>query len=139
MDNEDLERIVNLIPELKFKFVGSFSASTFIVPTRPNTFVIVNVDSLGSPGEHWITIGNKDGVYFYGDSLGKPIKDYPNVKFQLGNLGWHYKQFLQLNHSKLQVLPLCGLYSIYFAWKMFGNIAHVYTDFDLLRLFCKLL
>jgi hypothetical protein len=60
MDNKSLADIIENIPILKYKFLGSFPANFFPVPHN-ETFIIINTDNSDSEGSHWIMIANRKG------------------------------------------------------------------------------
>ena len=68
MDNQSLQQIIERIPELKFKYIGSFP--TDFIPNLPNlSFAIINTASSKEVGEHWILIARLNRNYYYADSL----------------------------------------------------------------------
>ena len=108
MDNFPLQQIVNRIPLLKFRYLGSFPSD--YVPTFDNdTFAIINTQPSNMQGEHWIMIANFRHEFFFADSLG--CKGYKFLKNQ------HYKQMMP---ARLQSHPSkCGFYTIYAAFRLF--------------------
>ena len=55
MDDIALRQIIDLIPLLKYRYLGSFPADR--VPNLPNdTFAIVNTEPSYMSGEHWVMI-----------------------------------------------------------------------------------
>ena len=57
MDNFALQQIINRIPLLKVRYLGSFPSD--YVPTLDNdTFAIINTQPSNMQGEHWIMIAN---------------------------------------------------------------------------------
>ncbi len=112
MDNKLLRQIIDKIPVLKHKYIGSFPANQ-LPPTLPfNSFAIVNTDVSSETGSHWILLANMDGRLFYGDSMGLPIHKYQNIKtFQ----GFHRLVFEQVQKTQ----GLCGFYCIFIACRLF--------------------
>ena len=75
MDNTSLKQIVDRIPLLKYRYIGSFLSD--FVPTLPNdTFAIINTQPSNMPGEHWIMTAMFHYVKYFADSLGLFIKSY---------------------------------------------------------------
>ena len=69
MDNFALQQIINRIPRLKFRYLGSFFSD--YVPNLDNdTFAIVNTQPSNMQGEHWIFIANFQHELYFVDSLG---------------------------------------------------------------------
>ena len=67
-DNTSLRDIIELIPELKVRYIGFFPAD--FVPKLPKfTFAIINTSPGSEVGEHWIMIGCLNRNYYYADSL----------------------------------------------------------------------
>ena len=63
MDNFALQQIINRIPLLKFRYLGSFPSD--YVPTLDNdTFAIINTQPSNMQGEHWIMIANFRHEFF---------------------------------------------------------------------------
>ena len=70
MDNVALRQIINRIPLLKYRYIGSFSCD--YVPTLPkDTFAIINTQPNTMQGEHWIMIAKHRHQLFSADSLGR--------------------------------------------------------------------
>lgn len=109
MDDKSLEQIINRIPWLKHKFIGTFPADMVPIPPR-NKFCIINTDLSKDPGEHWILLANCGGKQFYCDSLGKTFFHYRNLQYLV------YNGIKKLDYNALQEhQQLCGFYCIYFA------------------------
>ena len=108
MDNFALEQIINRIPLLKFRYLGSFPSD--YVPTLDNdTFAIINTQPSNMQGEHWIMIANFRHELYFADSL--VCKGYSFLNNQ------HYKQMVP---ARLQSHPsVCGFYTIYAAFHLF--------------------
>ena len=96
MDNFALQQIINRIPLLKFRYLGSFPSD--YVPTLDNyTFAIINTQPSNMQGEHWIMIAKFRHELYFVDSLG--CKKYSFLKQQ-------YKQMIP---APLQSHPsVCG-------------------------------
>ena len=107
MDNFALQQIINRIPLLKFRYLGSFPSD--YVPTLDNdTFAIINTQPSNMQGEHWIMIANFRHELYFADSFG--CKGYSFLK-------QHYKQMMP---APLQSHPsVCGFYTIYAAFHLF--------------------
>ena len=107
MDNCALQQIINRIPLLKFRYLGSFHSD--YVPTLDNdTFANINTQPSNMQGEHWIIIANFRHELCFADSLG--CKGYSFLK-------QHYKQMMP---APLQSHPsVCGFYAIYAAFHLF--------------------
>ena len=79
MDNFALQQIINRIPLLKFRYLGSFPSD--YVPTLDNdTFAIINTQPSNMQGEHWIMIAKSRRKLCFADSLG--CKGYSFLKQQ---------------------------------------------------------
>ncbi len=133
MDNTALREILNRIPELKHKYMGAYPAD--FIPQLPlNTFIIVNIDAAYMEGSHWITVANRGGDIFYGDSMGLPLERYKNIQLP-------YKNIHRMVFVNLQNMSLCGMYCIYFAWTLFKGftIEKTFNDYDLLQFIYKYL
>ena len=109
MDNKSLQQINERIPELKFKYIGSFPAD--FIPNLPKlSFAINNTASSKEVGEHRILIARLTRNYYYADSLARSVT--------------HYKFFCK-NNQKLIPRPLqkmqslCGFYTIFAAFQLF--------------------
>ena len=109
MDNTSLRDIFERIPELKFRYIGSFPAD--FVPNLPKfTFAIINTSPSSGAGEHWIMIGRLNRNYYYADSLARSITHYKFLN----------KKYQKMIHRPLQKMEnLCGLYTIYAAFHLF--------------------
>ena len=108
MDNFALQQIINRIPQLKFRYLGSFPSD--YVPTLDNdTFAIINTQPSNMQGEHWILIANLRHELYFADSLG--CEGYSFVNNQ------HYKQMMP---APLQSHPsVCVFHAIYAAFHLF--------------------
>ena len=107
MDNFALQQIINRIPLLKFRYLGSFPSD--YVPTLDNdTFANINTQPSNMQGEHWIMIANSRQNLYFADSLGR--KKYSFLK----------QQYEQMMPEPLQSHPsVCGFYTIYAAFHLF--------------------
>ena len=107
MDNVSLQKIINRILLLKYRYRASFPSD--YVPTLDNeTFAIINTQPSNMQGEHWIMIANCRQILCFADSLGR--KKYSFFKQQ-------YKQMIP---EQLQSHPIvCGFYTIYTAFHLF--------------------
>lgn len=133
MDKTTLENIISQIPALKYKYLGTFAADEIPI-IKENTFVIVNTDLRYQPGTHWIMLAKKKGKILFGDSLGRPLEYYKNIRL-------YGDRVTELVTRKLQTVPLCGFYAIYFAWAVFSNV-HInqyLNDFELILFINKYL
>ena len=108
MDNFALQQIINRIPLLKFRYLGSFPSH--YVPTPDNdTFAIINTQPSNMQGEHWIKIANFRHKLYFAHALA--CKGYSFLNNQ------HYKQMMP---APLQSHPsVCGFYTIYAAFHLY--------------------
>ena len=108
MENFAVQQLINRIPLLKFRYLGSFPSD--YRPTLDNdTFAIINTQASNMQGEHWIMIANFRHEFYFADSLG--CKGYSFLNNQ------HYKQMMP---APLQSHPsVCGFYTIYAAFHLF--------------------
>ena len=120
MDNTQIEKIVALIPVLKYKFMGCYPSNLLPNDIPENSFYIVNTDVSNGRGIHWILLARKNSCYYYGDSLGRDINHYANIKFT--------RKTRKLIATKLQTDSICALYSIYFAYVLFNNLSLFNVD-----------
>ena len=68
-DNFALQQIINRIPLLKFRYLGSFPSD--YVPTLDNdTFAIISTQARNMQGEHWIMIASFLHEIYFSDTLG---------------------------------------------------------------------
>ena len=108
MDNFALQQIINRIPLLKFRYLGSFPSD--YVPTLDNdTFALINRQPSNMQGERWILIANFRHELSFADSLG--CKGYSFLNNQ------HYKQMMPAtvqSHASV-----CGFNTIYAALHLF--------------------
>ena len=108
MDNFALQQIINRIPLLKFRYLGSFP-SDYVPALDNDTFIIINTPPSNMQGEHWIMIANFRHEFYFADSLG--CKGYSFLNKQ------HYKQMMP---APLQSQPkICGFFTIYAAFHLF--------------------
>ena len=109
MDNFTLLQINERIPELRFKYMGSYPSDT--VPQLTNySFAIINSAPSNDRGEEWIMIARLDKSYYFADSLGRKRSSYPFLT----------KKFRRMVPRKLQKTDIfCGLYIIYSAFLLF--------------------
>ena len=109
MDNTSLRQIIERIPELKYRYIGSFPADC--VPRLPTfSFAIINTSPSSEAGEHWIMIARLNRTYYYADSSARPITKY---KF----LNKKYQKMIQQPVQKTD--NLCGFYTIFAAFQLF--------------------
>ena len=108
MDNFALQQIINHIPLLKVRYIGSFPSDS--VPTLDNdTFAIINTQPSKMQGEHWIMIANFRHELYFAGSFG--CKGYSFL---------NNEQYKQMMPAPLQSHPsVCGFYTIYAAFYLF--------------------
>ena len=108
MENFALHQIINLIPLLKFWYLGSFPSD--YVPTLDNdTFAIINTQPSNLQREHWIKIAIFRHQFYFADSLGCKGYSFRNNQ--------HYKQMMP---APLESHPsVCGFHTIYAAFHLF--------------------
>ena len=69
MDNFTLQQIINRVPLLKFRYLGSFPSD--YVPTPDNdTFAFTNPQNRNMQGRHWIMTAVFRQELYFADSLG---------------------------------------------------------------------
>ena len=108
MDNVSLQKIINRIPLLKYRYRGSFPSD--YVPTLDNdTFAIINTQPSNMQSEHWIKIANSSQKLYFANSLGRKKYSFLN------------QQYEQLMPDPLQShSSVCGFYTIYAAFHLFN-------------------
>ena len=68
--NVSLQEIINRIPQLKYRYLGSFRSDC--VPTLKNdTFAIINAQPSNMQDEHWIMIANSCHKIVFAEFLGR--------------------------------------------------------------------
>ena len=109
MDNISLLQIIERIPELRFKYMGSYPSDTVPQLTK-NSFAIINSTPSNDRGEHWVMIARMNKSYYFADFLGRKRSTYPFLT----------KKFRRMVPRKLQKTDhLCGFYAIYSAFLLF--------------------
>ena len=109
MDNFAVQQIINRIPLLKFRYLGSFHSE--YVPTLDNdNFAIINTQPKNVQGEHCIMIANFRHEFYFAGSLGCK-------RYSFFNNNQHYKQMMP---APLQSHPsVCGFYTKNAAFHLF--------------------
>ena len=109
MGNTSLKQIVNRIPLLKYRYMGSLPSD--FVPKLPNdTFAIINTERSNTPGEHWIKIAKIHHHMYFADFLGLSINNYLFLK----------QKHSQMVRTRQQDHPsVCGFYTIFSAFHLF--------------------
>ena len=87
MDDTSLKQIVNRIPLLKYRYMGSFP-SDFVPNLLNDTFAIISTQPSNAPGEHWIMIAKFHHELFFAESLGLSINNYPFLKQNYSQMVW---------------------------------------------------
>ena len=109
MNKFSLLQIIKRIPELRFKYMGSYTSDTVPQLTK-YSFAIINSAPSNDRGEHWIMIARMDKSYYFADSLGRKRPTYPFLA----------KKYRRMVPRKLQKTDnLCGFYAIYSAILLF--------------------
>ena len=106
MDDIALRQIIDRIPLLKYRYIGSFPSDR--VTNLPNdTFAIVNTEPSYMSGEHWVVIAKFKKQLYFADSLG-------------GSCNFLKQDYQKMVPVKLQSHPsVCGFYAIYSAFHLF--------------------
>ena len=76
MDNFPLLQIIERVPELSFKYMGSYPSDTVPQLTK-YSFAIINSAQSNDRGEHWIIIARLDKSYYFADSLERKRSTHP--------------------------------------------------------------
>ena len=97
MDYFSLLQVIERIPELRFKYMGSYPSDKVPRLTK-YSFAIVNSAPNNDRGEHWIMIARLDKTYYFADSLGQKRTTY---SFLTKNYG-------RMVPRKLQKLIICA-------------------------------
>ena len=107
MGNISLQKIINCVPLLMYRYRGPFSSD--YVPTLDNdTFAIINTQPSNMQGKDWIMIPNSHQILFFADSLGR--KMYSFLK----------QQYEQMMPVRLRSHPsVCGFYTIYAVFHLY--------------------
>ena len=100
MDNASLLQIIERIPELRFKYMGSYPSDTVPQLTK-YSFAIINSVPSNDRGEHWIMIARLDKSYYFANSLGRKRSTYPFLT----------KKFRRMVPRKLQKLIICVVFT----------------------------
>ena len=74
MDNFLLLQIIERIPELRFKYMGSYPRVPQL--TKYSFAIFISAPS-NDTGEHWIMIARLNKSYYFADSLGRKRSTYP--------------------------------------------------------------
>ena len=107
MDKIALQQIINRIPLLKFRYLGSFP-SDYVLTLDNDTFAILNTQPSNMQGEHRIMLASFRHSLFFADSLGCNRYSFLNQ---------HYKQMMT---APLQSHPsVCGFNTTYAAFHLF--------------------
>ena len=102
-------QVIERIPELRFKYMGSYPSDTVPQLTK-YSFANINSASSNDRGEHWIKIARLDKGYFFADLLGRKGSTYPFLT----------KRYRRMVPRKLQKTDnLCNFYAIYSAFLLF--------------------
>ena len=75
MDNFSLLQIIERIPGLRFKYMGSYP-SVEVPRLTKYSFAIVTSAPSNDRGEHWIMIARLDKTYHFADSFGQKRTTY---------------------------------------------------------------
>ena len=75
MDIFSLLQIIESVPELSFKYTGTYTSAKVPRPTK-YSFAIITLAPSNERGEHWVLIAQMDKTYYFADSLGSKISTY---------------------------------------------------------------
>ena len=105
MNNVSLQRLIDPIPLLKYRYRGS-SPSGYVATLDKDTFAFINTQPNNMQGEHWIVIANSRQILYFADSLGRP--------------SFLKQQYKQMMPEPLQSHPsVCGFYAICESFHLF--------------------
>ena len=109
MDNFSLLQTIERIPELEFKYMGSYTADKTPRPTKDSSAIINSVPS-NDRGKHRIRIARMDKTYCFADSFGG----------KRSTNSFLTKKYRRMIPQKLQKFNnLCGFYAIYSPFLLF--------------------
>ena len=104
-----LLQIIEKIPELKFKYMGSYPSDKVPQLTK-YSFAITNSAPSTGRGERWIMTTRLDKNYYIADSLARERSIYPFLTKK-------YRRMVPQKPQKTE--SLCGIYAIYSALLLF--------------------
>ena len=110
MDNFSLLQIIERIPELRFKYMGSYPSDKVPQLTK-YSFAIVNSAPSNDRGEHWIMMARLDKTYYISDSLDRKRTAYSFLT----------KKYRRMVPRKLQKLKTCVDFTQFFQHFFFLN------------------
>ena len=112
MDTFSLLQSIERIPELRFKYMGSYPSDEVPQLTK-YSFAIVNSAPSNDRGEHWILIARLDKTFYFAETLGR----------KRTACSFLTKKYRLVVSRKLQKTSkadnLCGFYAIYSAFLLF--------------------
>ena len=82
IDNVSLQKIINRIPSLKYRYRGSFP-SDYVTTLDNCTFSIINTQPSNIQGEHWIMIANFRQKLYFADTLGRTKYSLLKQRYEL--------------------------------------------------------
>ena len=106
-------------------FLGAYAYDE--IPSKPKKklfSLVVNTSSSHEPGDHWLVLVYRDGIYYFLDSFGRDYNDetFPNdfrgvIKKFIGS------EPCKFNRDIVQYLlsNACGDYAIYFVYRLSKN------------------
>ena len=102
-------------------FIGAHAFDE-LPPSQENDYsIIVNTEASTEPGEHWIPIVFKNGVFHFIDSYGRsPVNPLFTTKFKDTVKEYFKGHRYKYNPRMIQYIfsNTCGYYSIYFIREM---------------------
>ena len=104
MDNHSHQPFIERIPDLKFKYIGSFPAD-FIQNLPKISFAIINTALSEEVGKHWILTARLNRSYYYADSLAQSTTHY----------NFFGKKYQKKIHQPLQKMQNLGVFYAFFA------------------------
>ena len=98
-------------------FLGTYAFDELPAPPREDFSVVVNTEASTEPGDHWLAIVFKKGIFYFMDSFGRTLTSplfTQEFKKKIKDYFSNYKY--KCNHTIIQSIlsNTCGYYSIYF-------------------------
>ena len=98
-------------------FLGTYAFDELPEPPKEDFSVVVNTEPSTEPGEHWLAIVFKTGIFYFMDSFGRTITSplfSQDFKKKIKDYFSNYKYRCNPNIIQNIFSNTCGYYSIYF-------------------------
>ena len=122
--------MVNRLMESIPGFQGTFPCD-MIPKTKSNMSFIANTETSMESGEHWVAVYISDKNFYFFDSFGRSIDQFPEpFKKYMKEASKYFNVITSSQNLQYVFSDVCGLWCIYYSWCKFTSVKFMFKHFS---------